>query len=186
MEALCRLSYSSGGWMIATAGAPPRLWHDAGVHRRSALPVFLVLLVAACSSGGDTPSEPSSPSTQRVTFAGTSATLTVEIADSAAERGRGLSGRSSLPADTGMVFVWDRPVETTFWMKDTLIPLSIAFVAEDGRILAIHEMEPCEADPCPTFGAPAPFSAAIEAPAGWFDANGIGVGSVATVTPSLW
>ena len=156
------------------------------MRRRFGFPVILSLMVAACSSGGDAPSGTPSGSAARVTFAGTSATLTVEIADTDAERHEGLSGRSSLPADTGMVFVWDQPVETTFWMKDTLIPLSIAFVAEDGRILAIHEMDPCEADPCPTFGAPAPFSAAVEAPAGWFDANGIAVGSVATTTPSLW
>jgi hypothetical protein len=153
---------------------------------RSALLVILTLLVAACSSGGGTPSGTPSGSAARVTFDGTSATLTVEIADTDAERHEGLSGRSSLPADTGMVFVWDQPVETTFWMKDTLIPLSIAFVAEDGRILAIREMEPCEVDPCPTFGAPAPFSAAVEAPSGWFDANGVAAGDVATVTPSLW
>ncbi|MGZ5290185.1 MAG: DUF192 domain-containing protein [Actinomycetota bacterium] len=156
------------------------------MRRLSALPVILTLLVAACSSGGVAPSGTPSVSAASVTFDGTSATLTVQIADTDAERHEGLSGRSSLPADTGMVFVWDQPVETTFWMKDTLLPLSIAFVAEDGRILAIHEMHPCEADPCPTFGAPAPFSAAVEAPAGWFEANGIAVGGVATMTPSLW
>ena len=186
MEALCRLSYSSGGWMITTAGAPLRLWHDERVRMRSAIPVILVLLVTACSSGGDMAAGSPSIFTGHVTFEGSAASLTVEVADTDAERREGLSGRSSLAADTGMVFVWDGPVETTFWMKDTLIPLSIAFVAEGGRILAIHEMTPCEADPCATYGAPAPFSAAVEAPAGWFDSNGIEVGGVATISLSLW
>jgi len=168
--------------MITTAGARSRLWHHGRVRRRSAFPVILMLVVAACSSGGDEPAGTPSISTGRVTFEGTAAALAVEVADTDAERQQGLSGRSSLPADAGMVFVWDEPVETTFWMKDTLIPLSIAFVAEDGRILAIQEMTPCETGACPTYGAPSPFSAAVEGPAGWFDAHGLQVGDVASIT----
>ncbi len=107
--------------------------------------------------------------------------LRVEVADDAAERARGLSGRSSLPADAGMVFLWDEPVRARFWMKDTLIPLQIAFWDERGRILAVLDMEPCTADPCPTYGPDAPFVGAAEANAGWFTGHGVAVGDTVSL-----
>ena len=59
--------------------------------------------------------------------------------------------RETLPADAGMAFVYPEDVRGAFWMKDTLIPLSIAFYSGDGRILKILDMEPCKADPCPLY-----------------------------------
>jgi hypothetical protein len=168
--------------MIATPGAVPPVWHHGVVPRLLPLALIpLLWLSASCSASGDAVTSPSDTPTALVTFAGSDAALAVEVADTDAERQRGLSGRSSLPADTGMVFVRDDPVDATFWMKDTLIPLSVAFIGDGGRILAIAEMTPCEANPCPTYGAPGPFSLAVEAPAGWFAANDIAVGDVATV-----
>jgi uncharacterized protein len=104
------------------------------------------------------------------------ASLRVEIADDDTERQRGLMGVTSLPKNEGMAFVWDAPTDGTFWMKDTLIPLSIAFVGADGRIVTLRDMAPCTADPCQTYAATAPYTTAIEANAGWFDARGIQVG----------
>jgi uncharacterized membrane protein (UPF0127 family) len=103
-------------------------------------------------------------------------TLRVEIADTSAERAVGLSNRESLPPDAGMAFVWDRPVEADFWMKDTLIPLQIAFWDEAGRIVALFDMEPCAADPCPTYGPDEQIVGAAEANAGWFSRHGVRVG----------
>ncbi len=80
--------------------------------------------------------------------------LTVEAADTPAEREHGLMGRTSLDTDEGMVFLFDGPTDGSFWMKDTLIPLSIAFWDEDGRIVGIRDMDPCTEDPCPTYGSP--------------------------------
>lgn len=82
-------------------------------------------------------------------------------------------GVTDLPENQGMAFVWDSPTVATFWMKDTLIPLSIAFVDEDGRVITVREMTPCEADPCPTYAAAGPYTTAIEANAGWFDLHGV-------------
>ena len=56
-----------------------------------------------------------------------------------------------------MAFVWDEPTQGAFWMKDTLIPLSVAFWDEDGRIVGIVDMEPCATEPCPTYASPAPY-----------------------------
>ena len=101
----------------------------------------------------------------------------VETADSDTERELGLMGRTSLAPDNGMVFVFGGdPVTASFWMKDTLIPLSIAFWSADGTIVAIHDMDPCPADPCPTFGSPSPYVGALEVNQGFFSEHGVRVG----------
>lgn len=136
----------------------------------------LVFAAASCvaSSGDDLPRRPPSV----VTFEGTEATLYVRIADTPETRRRGLMGVERLPDDEGMAFVFDEPVTSTFWMKDTPLPLSIAFVGGDGRIVSIRDMEPCPGDPCPRFGADGPFTLAIEANRGWFEEHGVEVGNV--------
>ena len=93
-------------------------------------------------------------------------------------------GVTTLGADDGMAFVWGEPTAGSFWMKDTLIPLSIAFVDENGRIVTILEMTPCAAEPCDTYEASAPYTMAIEANAGWFDALSIELGDTAEFTRS--
>ena len=81
---------------------------------------------------------------------------------------------TALQPDDGMAFVWAEPTTSTFWMKDTLIPLSIAFVNPDGTIVSISDMQPCHADPCPTYASAAPYTMAVEANVGWFADHGIG------------
>ena len=159
MEALCRLSY------------PGDIGDDNNVVR----PLLLVsLALVACSS-----STISSPAGSEVVFAGGDATLQVQVADTAVSRAQGLMGVESLGPDEGMAFVWGTIDDGTFWMKDTLIPLSIAFVGDDDRIHTILEMTPCEDDDCELYEADAPYWLAIEANAGWFAANGIEVGDTA-------
>jgi uncharacterized membrane protein (UPF0127 family) len=127
------------------------------------------LVLGACTgSSGPFPDRP--PST--VTFSG-EATLHVEVADDPDERRLGLMGVEDLPADQGMAFVFDEPVSTGFWMKDTPLPLSIAFVGEDERVVAILDMEPCESDPCPLYRPDDPYVLAVEANQGWFDERGV-------------
>ena len=68
--------------------------------------------------------------------------LTVEIADTPETQEKGLMGRESMAEDQGMLFVYDRDSRKSFWMKNTLIPLSIAYIAADGTIREIYDMEP--------------------------------------------
>ena len=68
----------------------------------------------------------------------------------------------------GMVFVLAEPSTTRFWMKETLVPLDVAFFATDGSLLGVVEMEPCLVDPCPTYGVDQSWQFAIEVPAGGF------------------
>jgi uncharacterized membrane protein (UPF0127 family) len=157
MEVLCRLSYSGG------------VRDDSNVFGRI-LPFILGLLVA-CSQPC-----PDGEGPGRVTFAG-GHTLNVRIADEPDEQARGLMDVEELPSDEGMIFEWTEPTTGGFWMKDTLIPLSIAFVDADRRIITIREMTPCMEDDCPSYGASGPYLLAIEANAGWFDERGLEIGS---------
>ena len=138
----------------------------------------LIVLAAACS---DAPAAEAGPIEAVVTFPGAGENLHVEVADSIDEQARGLMGRTELPPDGGMVFLFDEPILHGFVMRNTLIPLSIAFWAEDGRIVEIMEMVPCEAEPCSTYTPSGEYVAAVEARAGWFADHGIEEGDRVTL-----
>ncbi len=137
-----------------------------------------IVILAGCSSA--TPANGTSEiSIATLRGRGEPVEIRVEVADSPVERQRGLMGRTSLDVDAGMVFLFSQEEGATtdrFWMKDTQIPLSIAFWDAEGSILAIHDMDPCTADPCATYGAPAPYIGALEVEQGFFDEHGIDVG----------
>ena len=97
----------------------------------------------------------------------------VEIAATEAARERGLMGRTALAEDAGMLFVFDREQPLAFWMKDTLIPLSIAYIDSNGRIVDIQDMQPLDETPHPS-AEPARY--ALEVNQGFFAARGIQVG----------
>lgn len=108
--------------------------------------------------------------------------LQVEIANTPDLREVGLMNRSALGADAGMLFVFPSDTNTTFWMKNTLIPLSIAFVKADGTIVHIEDMEPRTET---NHHSTEPYHYAIEANVGWFAAQGISVGDKAVVPPGI-
>jgi uncharacterized protein len=99
--------------------------------------------------------------------------LTVQIADTPKKREKGLMFVEKLPENEGMLFVY--PVKTYggFWMKNTFIPLSIAFLNLDGKILRILDMEPCYEDECPTYDPELSYYYALEVNLGWFEKNQI-------------
>jgi uncharacterized protein len=103
-------------------------------------------------------------------------TVRLEVAADPEARARGLMGRERVPPGTGMVFLYPADVQESFWMKDTLVPLSIAFVAGDGRVVSVTEMTPCRADPCPSYPPAGPYRYAVELAAGAFPAAGVGPG----------
>jgi uncharacterized membrane protein (UPF0127 family) len=102
------------------------------------------------------------------TRSGAKVVVQVEIARTSAERQRGLMNRRTLPAKAGMVFVYPQAVSNGFWMKNTLIPLDIAFYDGRGRILRIMQMTPCRADPCAVYDPGVSYRAALEVNAGSF------------------
>lgn len=99
--------------------------------------------------------------------------LTVEIADSQEERSTGLMHRDNLEDDRGMLFVFDKEQLASFWMKDTLIPLSIAFISADGTIRQIEDMEPQSLASVKSHRS---ILYALEVNRGWFDERNINPG----------
>ncbi len=106
--------------------------------------------------------------------------IVVEVAATPERRSTGLMHRFSLQPDHGMLFVFDSPEVQGFWMKNTFIPLSIAFVAADGRIINVDEMQPHDESTHPSRG---PALYAIEMRKGWFTENGIRSGDVVKGLP---
>jgi len=149
-----------------------------GEMRRAALVFSLAALAVGCARSAS--SEPPDRPASKLTI-GTAA-LHVEVAATPEARARGLMGRTELPSDQGMAFVFGQPTTGRFWMKDTLIPLSIAFWDERNRLVAILDMQPCRADPCPTYGPDQPYVGAVEVNLGYFEDHGIEVGDQVELT----
>lgn len=147
------------------------------------------------------------PALPQVTFDGSPAALSVQVADDHAEIECGLMYRRSLPPDQGMLFVYAS--SGGFWMRDTLVPLSIAFLRADGTVLGTTEMRAAPRldttayvvdgkvvdvpdGTAPPLGAsllayqpPGPYSYVIEANRGWFARHGIRPGSRADLGAAL-
>ncbi|MGO3055511.1 DUF192 domain-containing protein [Halomonas sp. AOP43-A1-21] len=112
--------------------------------------------------------------------------LDVEVAKTPAQRQQGLMEREHLPEQQGMLFRFEneQPAGNAFWMYRTLIPLDIAFIDKEGRIVAINTMPPCESDnpgACPAYPAGAAYYSALETNAGYFAARGIKVSDCVSV-----
>jgi uncharacterized membrane protein (UPF0127 family) len=155
----------------------------------SVLLALLLLMAVAC--GGDTGAEVATeppalhPSVDGYPAAvleitgtdGASATVAVRVADTVERRSHGLMEVPDLPDGTGMWFVYDADHQSAFWMRNTLVPLDIAFVTAAGQVAQILTMEPCEADPCRQYPPGVTYRNALEVPEGWFQRVGIGVGA---------
>jgi uncharacterized membrane protein (UPF0127 family) len=100
--------------------------------------------------------------------------LVVEVVDTPDLRATGLMNRFSLQTDHGMLFVFDRPQPLAFWMKNTYIPLSIAFVDANGVVLNVDDMQPQDES---THWSRGPALYAIEVKRGWFASKGIAAGA---------
>ena len=107
------------------------------------------------------------------TQSGDTTLIKLQVATTFAQQEQGLMNVKSMDPDDGMVFVWNQPIHGSFWMKDTYIPLTIAFLAPDGTIQEMQDMQPLTL----TYHTPAAaFQYAVEANLGFFAANGIKVG----------
>ena len=100
--------------------------------------------------------------------------IEAEVANSNAERATGLMNRPSMPMHRGMLFVFPESGVQCFWMKNTLIPLSIAFLDDAGRIVQIAEMQPQSLD---NHCSVKPVRFALEMNAGWFRSRGLAAGA---------
>jgi uncharacterized membrane protein (UPF0127 family) len=99
--------------------------------------------------------------------------ITAELADNEPARAKGLKYRTSLAPDSGMLFAYPAEKILHFWMKDTSMPLSIAFIKSDGVILEIHNMEPFNLE---SISSTKPAQYALETARGWFKDNQVKAG----------
>lgn len=147
------------------------------LHFRSAsLAAVFAIAIAACSGDGATAP---TPARNVVTLNGN--TLTVAIAATNAARSQGLQGVTKMAADSAMLFVFSDARQRAFWMKNTPIPLSIAFLDSTKKVIFMSDMTPYSETVVGGFNA-ARMQYAIEVNQGWFTAHGVTVGSVASFT----
>lgn len=106
--------------------------------------------------------------------------VTAEVAATPDQRSLGLMNRFSLQPDHGMVFVFERAEPLAFWMKNTFIPLSIAFIGADGKIINIEDMKPQSEE---SHWSKGPALYALEMKKGWFAERGIGPGTAVRGLP---
>jgi len=106
-------------------------------------------------------------------------TVMAEIALTQAQHEQGLMYRKELKDGEGMLFVFQSDQVLSFWMKNTLLPLSIAYISQDGRILEIYDMQPQNLDPVKSSRS---VRYALEVPQGWFGRAGLGPGDRLNIT----
>ncbi len=100
--------------------------------------------------------------------------IQAEVAQTPAQRQIGLMNRPAMGANEGMLFVFEAPAQQCFWMKNTLLPLSIAFLADDGTVVNIEDMQPQALDSHCSAKA---VRYALEMNQGWFAKRGIKPGT---------
>ena len=108
-------------------------------------------------------------------------TIKVEVARTEKEKERGLMFRERMGKDEGMLFVYEREERLSFWMKNTRLSLSIAFIDKGGRIVDIQDMEPFSLE---THRSASPARYALEMNRGWFAREGIKVGDLVKIQSS--
>jgi uncharacterized protein len=163
---------------------------------RRATAVLMVCLVAvtSCSAqeesgrdeqtGAELPSgSPTfAPGKALIDTGGDSVLIDVEVAETPEQRQFGLMFRESLGERSGMVFLFFETTSGAFWMKNTVIPLSIAFFDGEGIIRAILDMEPCKEDSCRLYHPRVSYTGALEVNQGAFDDWNVSVGDRITIT----
>lgn len=140
--------------------------------------IALLVWVAIAPLRADDSPQPKLPT---ITLSVGNKTLATEVADTEEEREKGMMFRKEMPDGTAMLFVFDAPQKPAFWMRNTLIPLSVAYVNTLGMILEIHDLQPKDERP-----VSADFDSilyAIEVPQGWFSKNGILPGTMVKGLP---
>jgi uncharacterized protein len=106
--------------------------------------------------------------------------IRAQVARTPDQRSTGLMHRKEMPQHEGMLFVFEQPSVQCFWMKNTLLPLSIAFLADDGTVVNVRDMQPQALD---SHCSEKPVRYVLEMNQGWFAKRGVKPGFKLTGTP---
>jgi uncharacterized protein len=145
---------------------------------RSAL--MQIMVAASCLSAGGAWAQESPQKLRTIQLRAGMQNITAEVATTDRERAIGLMHRTQMGTHEGMLFVFERPGVQCFWMKNTLIPLAIAFVDDDGTIVNTDEMKPQTLD---SHCSDRPVRYVLEMNTGWFKKRALGTGSKLTGAP---
>jgi len=154
-------------------------------HRLFFLAAVLFAGAVAASTAG--PAPPFGRGTLVIAQNARRVTLAVDVASTVETRGYGLMFRKALDENAGMLFVFEQDGKWGFWMKDTLIPLSIGFVDKQWRLLEIHDMAVAadpQAGPWPIYEPKAAYRYALEVNQGYYQRKGITPGARLEFTPA--
>lgn len=135
--------------------------------------VLAALVLTLALAGGALVRAQMTPTAVFTTAQGNQVTLNLEVADTPEKHSRGLMFRTELPEDNGMLFIFPDTVLVGFWMKDTPLPLSIAFISAEGKIVDILDMEPLTTN---IYLPSSPYKYAIEVNQGYYARKGIAIG----------
>lgn len=133
------------------------------------------LLIAAALAAAVAPAIAQQPTLPTVELTADINRIEAEVANTNDARMTGLMFRKAMAPQHGMLFVFDETARQCMWMRNTLLPLSVAFIDEQGRIINIEDMQPQTDD---THCATRPAKYALEMNLGWFKKRGIGAGTV--------
>ena len=137
--------------------------------------LLALLHLSLLSSGGTAWAQPGPQlDLPRLTLSAGMHLIQAQVASTPDQRSIGLMFRREMPANEGMLFIFEQPQTQCFWMKNTLLPLTAAFVADDGTIVNLADMKPQTTDShCST----QPVRFVLEMHQGWFDKRGIKAGT---------
>lgn len=133
-----------------------------------------VLALAALVTGAAMAQDRPQPRLETIELTAGMHLIRAEVAQTAQQQATGMMFRTAMGANEGMLFVNEQAGVRCFWMRNTLIPLSIAFIADDGTIVNIAEMQPRSDD---SHCSARPVRFALEMPKGWFSRRGIQPGA---------
>lgn len=144
--------------------------HHTHLPRPRSFAVALALATAAATTWGQTGPQ---PKLQTLDLTAGMHVIKAELAITPEQQATGMMGRRDMPGNEGMLFVNEEPSQRCFWMKNTLIPLTIAFIADDGTIVNLADMQAqSERSHC----SAKPVRYALEMKQGWFEKRGIKAG----------
>ena len=143
-------------------------------HNAAMKHLITALLIAAAGLSSATAQEQPQTNLQRITLSAGMHQIDTQVAATPEQHAIGLMHRKEMPQHEGMIFVFEQPAKQCFWMKNTLLPLSAAFISDDGTIINIEDMKPLVLDAhCST----QPVRYVLEMNKGWFAKKGIKAGS---------
>ena len=133
----------------------------------------LLLVCFSCAQGSNQAADRPNPQLKTITLTSGNVQILVEVARNDTERSRGLMFRKSLKAGKGMLFDFVADQMVSFWMKNTTLPLSVAYIGSDGTIIQILDLVPLSLEPRSSERS---IRYALEVPQGWFSTVGLKAG----------